>query len=117
MTKPSKTDYVAFELGKPQGSSLSALLFTFYTAPLLDLITALKSGFANDVDIAIWHSSPNPFQSIRISNNQLMLVQYFRNRYWLPISAARTHCTLFTKRHIKPTELPPLYLDGTVLKH
>ena len=115
VAKPSKTDYVAVELGTPQGSSLSALLFTLYTAPLLDLITAHKLGFADG--IAIRHSSPNASHSICVLSNQLILVQRFRDRYRLPISAAKTHFTLFTKRHVKPTELPPLYLNGTVLKH
>jgi len=115
VVKPAVSQYVKFDIGTPQGSSLSALLFILYTSSLIKQLTTAKSGFADDV--AIWRTHHNLHESISILNHQLKLIERWRDQYRLPISATKTSFTIFTKLQIHHEELPPLILDGVQVKH
>ena len=50
-------------------------------------------------------------------NEAIKVIQQWRDKWRLPISAEKTNFTLFTRRRIKPSEIPDLVIDGKVIAH
>ena len=122
---PTQTEHTEFDNGTPQGSSLSALLFILYTDSLLKSLDKLSvknmssslhnSGYADDV--AAWTTDKDASVCTTRLNQAIKVIERWRNRWRLPISAEKTSFTLFTRRRISLNDIPDIRIDGKVISH
>lgn len=113
---PTPSTYTTFDIGTPQGSCLSALLFVLYTADLLKTLSVNHSGYADDT--GLWHTSQDFTQSINLLNKSLETVSNWCIRWRLKLNADKTTYTAFLPRGLvfNPDNHPTLTMLGIPLK-
>ena len=113
---PTPTEYTTFDIGTPQGSCLSALLFILYTSDLLNSLHVHHSGFADDT--GVWHASNNFTTSINALNQALETVAKWCIKWRLPLSIDKTSYIVFLPKGLKftPSLFPPITLLGLPVK-
>ena len=75
------------------------------------------SNFGYADDVAIWNTDKDVSVCIARLNEAIKNIQQWSDKWLLPISAEKTNFTLFTRRRIKPSEIPELVIDGKVIAH
>jgi hypothetical protein len=91
--------------GVPQGSILSPLLYTIYTADIPQSNTTILSTFADDT--AIFTTHPDPTLASTNLQNHLRIIENWTRKWRLKINATKSSHITFTLRR---GHCPPVYI-------
>ena len=105
----------SINIGLPQGSILSPLIFILYINDLNYISDSFaKTLFADDTTLTFTNDNFNTL--IQTCNIELEKFNKWSIANKLSINTEKTYCMLFTNRHI-PNILPPIYLNNQIIEY
>jgi hypothetical protein len=96
--------------GVPQGNILGPLLYTLYTADILQSDTTILSTFADDTAIFTTHQDPT-LASVNLQDH-LHLIENWTQKWRLKINETKSSHIKFT---LQRGQCPPVYIKQTVV--
>ena len=101
----------------PQGSVLDPLLFLLYTSKLFSILENKLIGYADASTLMAVVPSPGARVTVAESlNRDLVRVKVWCDLWVMKLNASKTNTTIVSRSRTMHPQLPPLTIDGTVLK-
>ena len=101
----------------PQGSVLGPLLLLLYTSELFSILKNKLIGYADDSTLMAVVLSPGARVTVAESLNcDFVRVNAWCDLWGMKLNASKTKTMIVSKSRTMHPQLPPLTIDGTVLK-